>query len=494
MGKLTIWQNGVSREVSFEGTQLLQKVLTEAGFAIDNPCGGRGKCGKCAVKLEGQVSEPNDYEKKAGARLSCQAELLGDAVVTLPDTRSNRIEVSCDVLETSNPLGEGIGAAIDIGTTTLVLKLYELATGRELATAARMNPQRSVAADVMGRIGAALQGKAKQLQDQIQEALQQLLTEACGQAGVSEDQVSVMVVAGNTTMLYLLTGQNPDCLAHAPFHADTLYGVESELLGKRVYYPACMNAFVGADITCAVLASGMTDQEGTELLIDIGTNGEIALWKDGRLHVTSTAAGPAFEGAGISCGCGSVDGAIDKAWVEDDEVKFHTIGEAPAVGICGSGLIDAIACYLQTEDIEITGAVEGDFLPMRDGVNLMPMDVRSVQLAKAAIAAGIVTLLDTAGVEYDEIGTLYIAGGFGSHLNVASAAAIGLIPKELQDRVKVIGNASLTGAAAILLNRSRQEKAQHVAENSTHVNLGGNPSFNDNYMEQMLFGNEDMFD
>ena len=493
MGKLTIWQNGVSREVSFEGTQLLQKVLTEAGFAIDNPCGGRGKCGKCAVKLEGQVSEPNEYEKKAGARLSCQAMLSGDAVVTLPDTRDNRIEVSSDVLETCNPLGEGIGAAIDIGTTTLVLKLYDLATGKELATAARMNPQRSVAADVMGRIGAALQGKAQQLQDQIQDALQQLLTQACAEAGISEDQVSVMVVAGNTTMLYLLTGQNPDCLAHAPFHADTLYGVESRLLGKRVYYPACMNAFVGADITCAVLASGMTDQEGTELLIDIGTNGEIALWKDGKLHVTSTAAGPAFEGAGISCGCGSVSGAIDKVWVEDDEVKFHTIGEAPAVGICGSGLIDAIAAYLQTEDIEITGAMDGKYLPMLNGVNLMPMDVRSVQLAKAAIAAGIVTLLSTAGVEYDEISTLYIAGGFGSHLNVKTAAAIGLIPPALQDRVQVIGNASLTGAASILLNSRQKALGQKLAQESEHINLGGNPKFNENYMEKMFFGDEDDF-
>ncbi len=493
MGKLTIWQNGIAHETVFDGTPLLQAVLTQAGFAVDLPCGGLGRCGKCAVKLEGAVSEPNESEQKAGTRLSCQAILLGDCQVWLPDTQNNRIEVSAQEMSTENPLGEGIGAAIDIGTTTVVLKLYDLTTGKVLATAARMNPQRSVAADVMGRIGAALNGQAQMLQDQIVNAIEQLLLEACHSAGVDAKTVDIMVIAGNTTMLYLLTGKNPDCLSHAPFHADTLFGLEAELLGMRVYYPACMNAFVGADITCAVLASGMQNHPETALLCDIGTNGEIGLWKDGQLYVTSTAAGPAFEGAGISCGCGSVDGAIDRVWAEDGKVHCHTIGEVPAVGICGSGLIDAIAAFLETEDIDETGACEEDELPLANGICLQSKDVRTVQLAKAAIAAGIQTLLETAGVSEDEITTLYIAGGFGSHLNVASAAAIGLIPSSLQQRVQVIGNASLTGAAMILLNAHQKQAAQALAEKSQHVNLGGNPKFNQNYMEQMLFGDDGTF-
>ncbi len=494
MGKLKIWQNGVSKEVDFDAPVLLQTVLTDSGYSVDNPCGGRGICGKCAVKLSGAVSQPNPAEQKAGTRLSCQAMLLGDAQVWLADTQENRIEVSGDALTTENPMGDGIGGALDIGTTTMVLKLYDLKSGKMLSTAARMNPQRSIAADVMGRIGAALEGKGELLKTQIQDAIAQMRAEACDLAGIAENAVEVMVIAGNTTMLYLLTGRNPECLSHAPFEADTLYGEEAQLLGMRVYYPRCMNAFVGADITCAVLASGMHQSAETSLLCDIGTNGEIALWKEGNLYVTSTAAGPAFEGAGISCGCGSVNGAIDRVWVEDDMVCAHTIGDAPAVGICGSGLIDAIAAFLQTEQIDETGASDEDFLPLKDGVGLLPQDVRAVQLAKAAIAAGIQTLLETAEVDLEEIQTLYIAGGFGSHLNVASAAAIGLIPAAIQDRVKVIGNASLTGASAMLLNQRQKESGQALAMSAKHVNLGGNPRFNQNYMEQMLFGDEDLFE
>lgn len=494
MGNLTIWQNGTSKTVSFDRTPLLQTVLTQEGFSVDNPCGGRGVCGKCAVTLRGSVSEPNEAEQKAGSRLSCQAVLLGDAEVWLADTQVNRIEVSGKTAEIGSPMAEGIGAAVDIGTTTLVVELFDLNTGRSLGTSARMNPQRSVAADVMGRIGAAMAGQGELLRSQIQEAIFQMLSEVYGTAGVDTTAVNVMVVAGNTTMLYLLTGRNPECLSHAPFQADTLFDTEDPLLGIRVYYPPCMNAFVGADITCAVLASGMYKSTQTALLCDIGTNGEIALWKDGRLYVTSTAAGPAFEGAGISCGCGSVNGAIDRVWTENGEIHAHTIADSPAVGICGSGLIDAVAAFLETGQIDETGACDSDTLPLRDGIALLPQDIRAVQLAKAAIAAGIQTLLETAGVSEEDVTVLYIAGGFGSHLNVASAAAIGLIPPSLQNRVQVIGNGSLTGASAILLNRGQKALAQSIAKESTHISLGGNPKFNEHYMEQMIFGDEDLFD
>jgi len=494
MGKLTIWQNRISKTVSFEGPAPLHTVLAQAGFAVDHPCGGRGVCGKCALKLQGNVSEPNEAERKAGVRLSCQAVLMGDAEAWLADTQSNRIEIAGTAAEKGRPLADGIGAAVDIGTTTLVMQLFDLKTGNALAASARMNPQRSVAADVMGRIGAALEGQGAMMQAQIQEAIAQMLADACRCAGVDEKSVNVMVLAGNTTMLYLLTGRNPECLSHAPFEADTLFGKEDRLLNIRAYYPPCMNAFVGADITCAVLASGMHKSEKISLLCDIGTNGEIALWKSGRLYVTSTAAGPAFEGAGISCGCGSVNGAIDRVWVENGEICVHTIGKIPAVGICGSGLIDAVAAFLKTEQIDETGACEADDLPLQNGIALLPQDIRAVQLAKAAIAAGIQTLLESAGVAEEDVTTLYIAGGFGSHLNVASAAEIGLIPASLQDRVQVIGNGSLAGAASILLNRNQKELAQKLAAESTHINLGGNPRFNAHYMEQMIFGEKDLFD
>ena len=486
MQTLTIWQDGTCRKVNFEKPTLVQTLLTQAGCPVDQPCGGRGVCGKCAVTIKGSVSAPNEAEKSAGTRLSCQAVMEGDGEVWLPDTQKNDIQLSGKE-SWQAASGEGYGAAVDIGTTTLALKLYDLSQGKCLASVAAMNPQRGIAADVMGRIGAALAGQGELLRQQIHDAIQGLLTKACHQAGLPLEAVGKLVVTGNTTMLYLLTGRSPEPLSHAPFLADCLFDRNTTLWNRQVYLPPCMNAFVGADITCAVLASGMTRRPDTALLCDIGTNGELALWKEGHLFVTSTAAGPAFEGAGISCGCGSVPGAIERVWVEEGTVQAHTLQEQPAVGVCGSGLIDAIVAFLQTEAIDETGACEEDSLPLRDGIALLPKDVRAVQLAKAAIAAGIQTLLDSAGVSIAEVTRLYIAGGFGSHLNVDSAAAIGLIPPELASRVEIIGNAALSGAAAMLMDSQYQEDGRQIAALSSHVNLGGNPKFNENYIEHMLF-------
>jgi len=178
---------------------------------------------------------------------------------------------------------------------------------------------------------------------------------------------------------------------------------------------------------------------------------------------------------------------VDKAWVENGEVCIHTIGGADAVGVCGSGLIDLIGAYLTTGDIDETGAIEEDELEFADGVALEAKDVRAVQLAKAAIAAGIETLLESAGVSPEEVSRLYIAGGFGSHLNIASAVRIGLIPAELEDRVSVIGNAALTGALMMLLNQQVLSRSAEIAQASSHVNLGGNPAFNEHYIDQMFF-------
>lgn len=488
MSELRIIRGNTVKTVTFRGTPLLDEVLEAAGMLQPHPCGGRGSCGKCAVTLTGNVSEPTPAERKAGTRLSCQAVLLGDAQVRLSDDRETvQIETGNDTLAIQlNPVAGRIAAAVDIGTTTLAVKVYDLENGRVLGTAAELNPQTAVAADVMGRIDAAMKGKLSLMEHQITETLERLLGEAAG-----EKTVDTAVITGNTTMLYLLTGRNPEPLSHAPFEADTLFGTDWKLDCLPVYLPPCMNAFVGADITCAVLASGMWDREETGLLCDIGTNGEIALYHHGKLYVTSTAAGPAFEGAGISCGCGSVPGAIDRVWLENGSLAVHTIGEQEAVGICGSGLIDAVAAALEAELVDETGALDEDELELSPGVCLQPRDIRAVQLAKAAIAAGIQVLLETAGVGLEEVDRLYIAGGFGSHLNTESAAKIGLLPEQLLDRTVVLGNGAIAGAAMALLNRDNRQILTKIAAESVHVNLGGNPSFNEKYVEHMFFGEDE---
>ena len=488
MAELTVWQNGRERRVPFTGTPTLDEVLTGAGLTLPHPCGGRGQCRKCAVTLTGAVSAPNAAETAAGCRLSCQAVLLGDAAVTLPDTpQSMRIETETgEPLASACPMPGACGVAVDIGTTTLAVKLYDLADGRCIGTAAAGNPQTAVAADVMGRIGAALSGALPRLQTQVQDALAELCRRASAGRHIRPDSA---VITGNTTMLYLLTGRDPSCLSCAPFIADTRFDTLCTAGGVTAYLPPCMDAFVGADITCAVLASGIIDRPDTALLCDIGTNGELALWHEGRLYVTSTAAGPAFEGAGISCGCGSVSGAIDRVRAENGRLEIHTIDDAPAVGVCGSGLIDAVAAALSLGWIDGTGAVDDD-LPLAPGVSLTQADIRAVQVAKAAIAAGTDILLETAGITADRVTDLAIAGGFGSHLSVASAAAIGLLPESPAAHARVLGNAALTGAARVLLDTRQQEALRAVAAAAVPVHLGGNPRFNERYIDRMLFSEE----
>lgn len=492
MPVLKLWRNHICREYPFSGTPKLSGFLQQQGITAPHPCGGSGRCGNCAVRAEGTLSLPTAAEEKAGTRLSCQITLLGDAEVWLENCEGI-VETSGNVPVLGSAMDGVYGAAVDIGTTTIALKLFSLRNGKLLSQAGTMNPQGSIAADVMGRIGAAMEGKLPLLQSLVTEEIRKLLTMACDHAGISLSEVGAVVVTGNTTMLYLLTGRDPSCLSAAPFRADCLFDRQDTLLGIPVYYPPCMNAFVGADITCAVLDSGMLLKQETSLLCDIGTNGELALWKDGTLYVTSTAAGPAFEGAGISCGCGSIPGAIDRVWTENGNVHYHTIGELPPAGLCGSGLVDAVAAFLETGDIDETGAVEADFLLLAEHVQLLPADIRAVQLAKGAIAAGIRTLMEAAEVTESEIGTLYIAGGFGTHLNTASAAAIGLIPGGLQNRVKILGNSALSGAARLLLNRDQIPVARELARAAEPVVLSGSSRFNRHFMNAMLFGDEDIF-
>lgn len=490
MFRLTVVQDGRHSKICFEGEALLSDVLEAHGFETAHPCGGRGKCGKCAVAVEGEISAPDAAEMRVGTRLACRTWLLGDAKVILPKQRgATQIELRGNTVRVGRPISGKLGAAVDIGTTTIALRLYDLHSGSCIAECGMENPQTSVAADVMGRIGAALEGRLEQMQQQVHDAVQALLTTACQCAKCESEDIDALILTGNTTMLYLLCGRSPETLAHAPFEADCLFDSQIERSGRIFYLPPCMNAFVGADISCAVLAAEQC-KDRCSLLVDVGTNGEIALWKDGALYVCSTAAGPAFEGAGISCGCGSVAGAIDRVDLENGNLMAHTINDEAAVGICGSGLVDALACLLEMGLVDETGATDEETLHLRDGIALLPEDICAVQLAKAAIAAGIETLMETAEVTADEIETLYIAGGFGSHLNVQSAARIGLIPAELVGKVCVLGNAALTGAAMLLLDQECFAEIRGIAAHARQVNLGGNPIFSAHYMDHMFFPEE----
>lgn len=459
MSRLIIRSNTYSKEICFEPPVSLKDLMEENGIYLSHPCGGRGVCGRCRAQL---VTTGEEI-------LTCQYVLQGDTEIFIPD---NKLEMGVEISLSegagtghngeSNDDGDGCsyGIAVDIGTTTIAAALVELGSGEVLATEGMTNPQTNIGADVISRISAAMDGKDVLLQQQVRTALSQLGQALFKKKGIASLSDIPWVVTGNTTMLYLLMGEDPEPLSHAPFKADDLFGrwVSIPEVSERVYLPSCMDAFVGADITCAVYSSGMTRREkkGPVLLCDAGTNGEVALYKDGTLYVTSTAAGPAFE----------------------------------SVGVFGSVLIDALARSLDDGSMDETGLIDEDLdgvLPIDEENSLTQKDIRTVQLAKAAIRAGIETVLSELKVPVDQVECLYLAGGFGAHLDLSSAVRIGLIPEGLKDRTEVIGNASLKGAYMLLTEEKGIEEEERLAGLSQHVDLGGNPLFNELYIDNMYF-------
>ena len=500
--------------VTLNGTPLTCPVgmvlgdLLQAGGHGHMPCGGHGKCGKCRVTVTGEVSPPTEDEKRvltphelaSGIRLACRVTVLGDCVVTATEQGKGQI-VTHGAFPPSmrgkkiTPLWKGYGVAMDIGTTTLAARLYDC-TGALLSETSRLNPQSAWGADVISRMEAAMAGNAGKISAITRRALDGMLTELATAAEVETENIGSVVITGNTVMLHLLTETDVEPLTHAPFAAERLFG---ELLTARdlsltalpsdtpVYLPPCIAAFIGADTVTATLASDLREIPETALLCDIGTNGEMVLWHENTLYACSTAAGPAFEGAGISMGMNGRVGAIDRVWVTDGEIQAHVIGEADPVGLCGSGLVDAVAALLDTELLDETGYLEDDPAVISIPVEIIQEDIRAVQLAKSAIHAGMRTLIHTAGLDCEEVATLYIAGGFGSYLDVKNAGKIGLLPEELTDRVTVLGNAALTGAAMLLLCEELRPVCETLARETRIVELATNPVFVSEYMERMMF-------
>ncbi len=484
------------------GTRLAD-IQTEQGQWIARPCGGVGRCGQCRIRAVGSLSSVTEKERihlteaerADGVRLACCAFVTGDAQIWwgVETPLTHIMTDSHRTVEVAQPLFTRLGAAVDIGTTTIAAQLYD-ESGR-LATAAVPNSQSGYGADVISRISYALGGGAEALAACVRADVNGLLGQLCRRVGRKTEELDGLVVTGNTAMLYLLTGESVAPLAAAPFAITEMYGRLVSTAGwgwdireeVPVYLPRCMTAFVGADITTAQLASGLCDSTGPALLADIGTNGELTLWQGGALSVCSTAAGPAFEAANLSCGKQGVTGAIDRVWTEGNTLCLHTIDKGAPVGICGSGVTDLVACLLHTGRLDETGYLEEGAVALAPRVHFTQEDVRQVQLAKSAIRSGIETLLHTAGVAHEQVKRFAVAGGFGSYMSPDSAAAIGLIPPSLRSLCESIGNAALTGAAMMLCDGRQMEKGAALAQSARHVELATDAFFSEQYMEQMMF-------
>jgi uncharacterized 2Fe-2S/4Fe-4S cluster protein (DUF4445 family) len=590
--------------------------------SLDYPCGGKGLCGKCRIRLlSGRLSSACEAETRhlsaaelaAGWRLACLARIEGEAEIELPvlgdasivvagpdahvvpdppirvlsvtlsgpsladqtddETRllnALATEHSTKQEETLSPgtapalsrvaldalpglvrnlrktdaqesaaavravcsgrevLGvvsgrhgaRVLGAGVDLGTTTVVVRLVDLATGEHLGSRSELNAQREFGADVISRIAFASEGTKglETLKDRITFQIAAMLADLVASAGMDPDDLVSIAVAGNTTMLHLLAGVPPDAIARAPFAPAFLRArTESARSMGLVAHPGCaaillpgVSGYVGADIVAGIMATGLHEREGLSLYLDLGTNGEIALGGRDGILCCATAAGPAFEGAGIEKGTGGIWGAIDSVWLDDGAIRFGTIGGQAATGICGSGLIDAIAALLDATIVDETGRMmdanesrtlgpkvssivqEGAhgplvYLDAGRNIYLSQADIRAAQLAKAAIAAGIDTLLRVAGIGLHEVAGLYLAGGFGSLLDPHSAARIGLLPSEMAERAVAVGNASASGAVLACLSRRSLADCDRVRSICSYVELSSRTDFNEAYVERMMF-------
>lgn len=466
-----------------EGDSLLA-VLQAAREAPDAPCGGHGKCGKCRVTVNGEQ------------RLACETKILGDMEVILPAGRRTEILTDSAFVPGTADGTHTYAAAFDIGTTTVVCYLLDGREGKLMAQTSCVNPQTQFGADVISRIQYAMDKDASVMARCIRDALDKLVREAADQAGISPEEIGVTAIVGNTAMHHLLLEIDPKPLTVPPYMPSVREALE---MNGASMLPSCPNSeirilpniagFVGADTVGCLVATRFDRLEELTLMIDIGTNGEMVLGDRSRRIACSTAAGPAFEGAKIQCGMRGAAGAVDHVTLENGKIQWSVIGGGVPVGLCGSGLLDLVAALLETGDISESGQMLcGDRYTLEGtGVFLTRKDVREVQLAKAAIRAGIELMCSTLGVEPKDIRKVLLAGAFGNYLNPASACAIGMIPPVLLPRIQPIGNAAGGGARLCALSSREFAYSKQLAQGTEFLELASLPEFNDCYVDCLMF-------
>ena len=486
--KLIVRSAEAVRTIEFFERRNLLELLREHGFAIAARCGGNGTCGKCGVRLlagalSGEVSGENFY-------LACRSEIAQDCEIEVYEQVAGGLTETVGHIS-SDRARRGYGVALDIGTTTLAFCLIDLESGRELGKKSMLNPQGAYGADVISRIKSAGEGTLRAQRDCVVRAVNTVLEEFRREYAVAS--ISVVAAAGNTTMLHLFCGADPGGMGSVPFtpvflETRCFAGAELGLCAEKVILLPSAHSFVGSDIICGAYCANLS-QTPVAALLDIGTNGEILLHNRGKYYCTSTAAGPALEGANIACGTGGVPGAIDRVWTEGETVRFSTVGNVAPVGICGAGLVDAIAVLLQKGIIDETGAfIEGtERFDLCENVFITQQDVREFQLAKSAICAGLASLLARAGLRSGELDVLYIAGGLGYYMNIENADRVGLIEKSVAKEICVIGNSALGGAELCLLQASALAESEKIAASAAYLDLSADACFMEKYMEKMYF-------
>ena len=488
---------GKSYTVSFRDGETLLSALRSAGFSVPAACGGRGKCGKCRVAVNGVP------------RLACKTMPCDGDEITLPEAAGGTILTQTLAVPRPAEAEAGCAAAVDLGTTTVAVRLYDLESGRELATLSAWSAQAAYGADVISRIQHTIDfpDGLSELSGLIRRQTEQLILQALHDSSRSTAELKRIFLAGNTVMQHIFAQLPVRSIAIAPFKPLSLFDGESrdELLGAKIIYAPCVAGYVGGDITAGLLASGLCGSSGENLFLDIGTNGEMALGgRDGFL-CCAVASGPAFEGAGISCGMAALKGAVSHVRY-DKGFLFDVIGGGEPRGICGSGLLDLAAVLLTLGCIDEGGRLlPPDEVPesMRkyvsdDGsgngifhlapdVHLTAGDVRALQLAKSAVCAGIKLMLQRRGIEPEQLGGVCIAGGFGNYIDPASAMDIGMLPRVSPEKLRCLGNTSLAGASMAALDPKKLVQLRETAKMCDYIELSGRSDFTQLFTENMAF-------
>ena len=507
-----------------EGTTL-KAAAGEQGIEIESLCGGKQKCGKCKVRVEDgreNLSSSDKTEKKllkseeinAGYRLSCAARIAGPASVAIPEESMGGEMV---ILEGGGELAvkvepdqtnERFGMAFDIGTTTVVGYLVDLKTGEVAAIGSIINPQVYFGEDVMSRIAYTTKntGGLEELNKIIIDALNKIIKNVTSKAGIKPTDIGRVTAVGNTAMHHLFLGIDPKSLGVAPFAPVVLDKTDAMAKGigldvneaAPVYVLPNVAGFVGADNVGVLIASEPYREPGATLTIDVGTNGEIVLSSNGKMTAASCATGPALEGAHIKHGMRAKPGAIEHLKIDPDtfDVACKVIGDAKPIGICGSGIIDAVAELFRARIIKKNAKFDTDIKTdrMRKGsdgyefviagdIVITQKDISEVQLAKGALYAGSKILMKRAGV--DKIDRIFLAGAFGSHINPASAMALGMFPKCRLENIRAIGNAAGDGARIALINANKRKEAEKIAKEISYIELTMEPDFEKEFVNAM---------
>lgn len=489
----------LGHEITVKRGTPLQDVLFP--FGVEFPCGGNAVCESCKVKvISGSLPMTPEQENilsrkeaEQGWRLACRCRAEGDVTLEIAQWEA---QILADESRFEFKPREGLGVAIDLGTTTVAAQLLDLRSGYVLAVETGLNAQGRHGADVMSRISFAVTEQGQpELESLIRGQLRTMITSLLGSAGVGGSAIVDVTVVGNTVMHHLFSGLDVAPLSMYPFespHID-LQRFSARQLGwteipeATVSFLPAMGSFVGSDILAGILATNIHKSEALVGLIDLGTNGEIVIGNKNKLLYCSTAAGPAFEGSCISMGMRATTGAIAQVAVDHGLLRCRVLGNVPPRGICGSGLVDGIAAGLSTRGILEDGRIvdESGSFAISPPVVLTQADVRELQVAKAAIAAGVKILTENLGAALEDLTRIYLAGAFGNYIDRANASRIGLLPVP-PERVTPTGNSALLGAKLALFDRSL-DSLTAIRSISTHVPLNLDAHFQDVFVQEMMF-------